>query len=72
MRAAVTLDPDLERLIRDAMKQGDPSFKEAARTGLSGKEPQRGKKFARERLDNGRSAGVPTGQSAGCRAEDKI
>jgi hypothetical protein len=40
MRTTVTLDPDVERMIRDAMKERSISFKEAlndaARTGLSG------------------------------------
>src|SRR5258708_26568755 len=42
MRTTVTLDPDVERLIPDAMKERAISFKEAlneaARIGLRGKE----------------------------------
>ena len=42
MRTTVTLDPDVERLIRDAMRARAISFKEAlneaARIGLRGKE----------------------------------
>jgi hypothetical protein len=49
MRTTVTLDPDVERLIRDAMRERAISFKEAlneaARTGLSGKGPKRAAKF---------------------------
>jgi hypothetical protein len=49
MRTTVTLDPDVERLIRDAMRERDISFKEAlneaARIGLGGKGPKRVKKF---------------------------
>ena len=49
MRTTVTLEPDVERLIRDAMKQRSISFKEAlneaARIGLSGKAPRHAAKF---------------------------
>ena len=52
MRTTVTLDPDVERLIRDAMKERDISFKEAlneaARIGLGGKGLKRVKKFAQK------------------------
>jgi cytochrome P450 len=49
MRTTVTLDPDVERLIRDAMRERAISFKEAlneaARNGLRGKEHKRARKF---------------------------
>ena len=52
MRTTVTLDPDVERLIRDAMKERDISFKEAlneaARIGLGGKGVKRVKKFVQK------------------------
>jgi hypothetical protein len=52
MRTTVTLDPDVERLIRDAMKERDISFKEAlneaARIGLGGKGLKRVKKFTQK------------------------
>jgi hypothetical protein len=49
MRTTVTLDPDVERLIRDAMRERAISFKEAlneaARIGLSGKPHKRARRF---------------------------
>ena len=52
MRTTVTLDSDVERLIRDAMSERAISFKkalnEAARMGLCGKGPKRGGKFAQK------------------------
>jgi len=52
MRMTVTLDPDVERLIRDAMRGREVSFKEAlneaVRIGLRGKEQRRAKKFAQK------------------------
>jgi len=49
MRTTVTLDPDVERLIRDAMRESGVSFKEtlneAARIGLGGKGLKRARKF---------------------------
>jgi hypothetical protein len=49
MRTTVTLDPDVERSIRDVMRERSISFKEAlnnaARVGLRGEEPQRARKF---------------------------
>jgi hypothetical protein len=52
MRTTVTLDPDVERLLRDAMKERAISFKEAlnesARIGLSGKGLKRATKFAQK------------------------
>jgi predicted nucleic acid-binding protein len=48
----VTLDPDVERLIRDAMRARAISFKEAlneaARIGLRGKERKRDWKFTQK------------------------
>ena len=45
----MTLDADVERLIRNAMKERGLSFKEAlnqaARAGLRGERPKRRKKF---------------------------
>lgn len=52
MRTTVTLDPDVERLIKDAMRERAISFKEAlnkaARIGLRGKEPKRARKFVQK------------------------
>jgi hypothetical protein len=52
MRTTVTLDPDVERLIRDAMRERGISFKEAlneaARIGLGGKGLKRARKFAQK------------------------
>ena len=52
MRTTVTLDPDVERLIGDEMRERAISFKEAlneaVRTGLSGKEHKRPKKFVQK------------------------
>jgi len=52
MRTTVTLDPDVERLIKDAMRERGISFKEAlneaARIGLRGKEPRRTQKFTQK------------------------
>ena len=52
MRTTVTLDPDVERLIRDAMRERAISFKaalnEAVRIGLRGKERKRIRKFAQK------------------------
>jgi len=52
MRTTVTLDPDVERLIRDAMRERAISFKEAlneaARIGLGGKGPKRVAKFVQK------------------------
>ncbi|NUM52890.1 MAG: antitoxin [Candidatus Hydrogenedentes bacterium] len=48
MRTTVTLDPDVERLLKDAMHRTRRSFKEtlndAVRTGLRVSEPQRERK----------------------------
>jgi hypothetical protein len=52
MRTTVTLDPDVERLIRNAMRERAISFKaalnEAARIGLRGKGLKRGGRFAQK------------------------
>jgi hypothetical protein len=52
MRTTVTLDPDVERLIKDAMRERRISFKEAlneaARDGLRGKERKSAKKFVQK------------------------
>ena len=52
MRTTVTLDPDVERLIRDAMRERAISFKEAlneaARIGLRGKERKHARKFTQK------------------------
>jgi hypothetical protein len=52
MRTTVTLDPDVERLIRDAMRERSISFKEAlneaARIGLRGNGLKRARKFAQK------------------------
>ena len=52
MRTTVTLDPDVERLLKDAMRERSISFKEAlneaARIGLRGKEPTRARKFVQK------------------------
>ena len=49
MRTTVTLDPDVERLIRNLMRERAISFKqalnEAARAGLSGEKQKRSRKF---------------------------
>ena len=52
MRTTVTLDPDVERLIREAMRERAISFKEAlneaARLGLSAKGRERTGKFTQK------------------------
>lgn len=57
MRTTVTLDPDVERLIRDAMKERAISFKEAlndaARTGLCRKALKRARKFVQKSFGMG-------------------
>lgn len=59
MRTTVTLDPEVERLIRDAMREHDISFKkalnEAARRGLSRDPPKRVRKFVQKSLGMGAS-----------------
>jgi len=57
MRTTVTLDPDVERLIRTAMKQRGSSFKQAlnqaVRDGLVGKRQPRRKKFVQQSFHMG-------------------
>jgi hypothetical protein len=52
VRTRVTLDPDVERLIRDAMRNRGISFKEAlndaARIGLGGRGLKRARKFVQK------------------------
>jgi hypothetical protein len=52
VRTTVTLDPDVERLIKDAMKQRGVSFKEAlneaARSGLRSRQLGRARKFTQK------------------------
>jgi hypothetical protein len=59
MRTTVTLDPDVERLIRDAMRERAVSFKEvlneAARMGLSLNGPKRARKFVQKSFGMGAS-----------------
>ena len=59
MRTTVTLDPDVERLIRDAMRDRDISFKkalnEAVRIGLRRNGPQRVRKFVQKTFGMGAS-----------------
>ena len=59
MRTTVTLDPDVERLLRDAMRERAVSFKEAlneaARIGLRGKGPKRARKFVQKSFGMGAS-----------------
>ena len=59
MRTTVTLDPDVERLIRDAMRERAISFKEAlndaARAGLTGKGSTRAAKFTQKSFRMGES-----------------
>lgn len=43
MRTTITLDPDVERLLKDAMRENDLSFKEAVNSAL-----RRGLRVARE------------------------
>ena len=52
MRTTVTLEPDVERLLRDAMRERGISFKEAlneaARIGLQGNTDTRVRKFTQK------------------------
>jgi hypothetical protein len=61
MRTTVTLDPDVERLIRDAMRERSISFKQAlndaARMGLRGKESRRPSKFVQKTFRMGDGQG---------------
>lgn len=57
MRTTVTLDPDVERLIRSAMRERGASFKEAlnqaVREGLQTKRRSRTRKFVQQTFDMG-------------------
>jgi len=57
VRTTVTLDPDVERSIRDAMRERGISFKEAlndaARIGLGGKGHNRARKFTQKSFHMG-------------------
>lgn len=57
MRTTVTLDADVERLIRQAMRERGISFKEAlndaARNGLRGRENKRARKFVQKTVHMG-------------------
>jgi|HubBroStandDraft_4_1064222.scaffolds.fasta_scaffold758185_1 hypothetical protein len=52
MRTTVTLDPDVEQLIRNAMRERSITFKEAlneaVRDGLRNKEQKRSRKFVQK------------------------
>lgn len=62
MRTTVTLDPDVEHLLRDAMHRRRVSFKEALnhaiRTGLSEAKPAREPRFRTRARPMGLRAGV--------------
>jgi hypothetical protein len=57
MRTTVTLDPDVERLIRSAMRERGVSFKEAlneaVRTGLLREKHRRTRKFVQKSFPMG-------------------
>jgi hypothetical protein len=59
VRTTVTLDPDVERLIRDAMRERAVSFKQAlndaARIGLSAGKSKRTGKFVQKTFRMGQS-----------------
>jgi len=61
MRTTVTLDPDVERLIREAMRERSISFKEAlndaARTGLMTKPAKRARRFTQKAFRLGEGQG---------------
>ena len=61
MRTTVTLDPDVERLIREAMKERGISFKvalnEAARKGLLREKPRRNGRFVQRSFSLGDGQG---------------
>jgi hypothetical protein len=61
MRTTVTLDPDVERLIKDAMRERSMSFKEAlnqaARDGLRVKISKTAKKFVQKTYPLGEAKG---------------
>jgi len=57
MRTTVTLDPDVERLLKTAMRERGTSFKQAlnqaVRDGLVGKRQPRRKKFVQQTFPMG-------------------
>jgi hypothetical protein len=57
MRTTVTLDPDVERLVRDCMKKRGVSFKqalnEAVRTGLDRPSAKPGRRFVQKTFSLG-------------------
>jgi hypothetical protein len=59
MRTTVTLDPDVERLLKSAMRERGMSFKaalnEAARKGLLGRKPSRTRRFVQKTFRLGTS-----------------
>lgn len=59
MRTTVTLDPDVERLIRNAMKERGLSFKEAlneaARKGLQHEKQKRSRRFTQKSFSLGQA-----------------
>ena len=61
MRTTVTLDPDVERLIRDSMRERGISFKEAlneaARTGLLRDKHRRTRRFVQKTFPLGEGQG---------------
>jgi hypothetical protein len=62
MRTTVTLDEDVERMLRDAMHRSRKSFKETLNAGLRaglGKKPEQGK--SAEFLVKGRAMGLRAG-----------
>jgi hypothetical protein len=62
MRTTVTLEPDVERLIRDAMREKSISFNEAlnqaARLGLGGGSAGNGGKFEQATFRMGQAAEI--------------
>jgi hypothetical protein len=57
MRTTITLDPDVELLLKDAMRQRDASFKavvnSALRRGLRAEQAQPAPKFVQQTYDMG-------------------
>ena len=62
MRTTVTLDPDVERLVRDAMRERGISFKEAlndaARAGLQREKRPRRSRFVQRTFRLGTGEGI--------------
>ena len=75
MRTTVTLDPDVERLIKDAMRERGISFKEAlneaARDGLRGRDHGRPRKFIQKTFPMGAEQSFRMGQSVIRRRRDR-